>query len=245
MSKDFIKINDSNSLTWKVENSIKEAIISGKYQPGDQLPGEIELSSQFGVSRPVVREAIRSLKSRNFLEVRRGKGGGSYVSDLNKLFFKENFSDLIRLNQIKVDHLVHARLFLEPEVVKLAVANITEQDLSMLRDNFLEAESATDVDKRVRLNGQFHRLIGRSCKNPLYSILMDNIMDFYEAYIRVVKPVTEILTNPGDHQKIYKAIADRDVEKSIKLTKLHITTTIDKMIKMEKTYLDLVDKQSE
>jgi len=243
MSKDFNKINDSNSLSWKVENSIKEAIISGRYQPGEQLPGEIELSSQFGVSRPVVREAIRSLKSRNFLEVRRGKGGGSYVSDLNELFFKENFADLIRLDQIKVDHLVHARLFLEPEVVKLAVANATEQDLSMLKNNRLESEGAKDIDTRVRLNGQFHRLIGRSCKNPLYSILMDEIMDFYEAYIRVVKPVTEILANAGDHQKIYNAIAERDVEKSIKLTKLHITTTIDKMIKMEKTYLDLVNNE--
>jgi len=245
VTQNFEKINDSNSLSWKVENSIKEAIISGRYQPGEQLPGEIELSSQFGVSRPVVREAIRSLKSRNFLEVRRGKGGGSYVSDLNQLFFKENFADLIRLNQVKVDHLVHARLFIEPEVVKLAVANATDQDLSLLKDNLLESESAANIDTRIRLNGQFHKLIGRSCKNPLYSILMDNIMDFYEAYIRVVKPVTEILTNPGDHQKTYKAIAERDVEKSVKLTKLHITTTIDKMIKMEKTYLDLVDKQPE
>ena len=245
MSKDFKKINDSNSLSWKVENSIKEAIISGKYQPGDQLPGEIELSSQFGVSRPVVREAIRSLKSRNFPEVRRGKGGGSYVTDLNELFFKENFADLIRLKQIKVDHLVHARLFLEPEVVKLAVANITEQDLSMLKNNLLESEGAKDIDTRVRLNGQFHKLLGRSCKNPLYSILMNNIMDFYEAYIRVIKPVTEILANAGDHRKIYNAMAERDVEKLVKLTKLHITTTIDKMIKMERTYLDLVDKQPE
>lgn len=80
MNKSFSKINDTNSLSWKVEKIIKEAIISGTYQPGEQLPGEIDLSNQFGVSRPVVREAMKSLKSRGFLDIRRGKGGGEATS---------------------------------------------------------------------------------------------------------------------------------------------------------------------
>jgi len=243
MSKDFKNINDANSLSWKVEKAIKEAIISGKYQSGEQLPGEIELSNQFGVSRPVVREAIKSLKSRCFLEIRRGKGGGSYISDLNQLFFKENFADLIRLNRIKVDHLVQARLFLEPEVVKLSVVNATDQDLHTIKNNLLEFDETTDTDIRVRLSSEFHKLIGRSCGNPLYSILMDSIMDFYEAYIRVIKPATEILNNVEDHPRIFDAMAKRDAENAIRLVKRHITTTIDRMIKMEKTYLRLVKKQ--
>jgi DNA-binding FadR family transcriptional regulator len=75
MPKNFNRINDAESLSWKVEKAIKEAIISGTYQPREQLPGEIDLSNQFGVSRPVVREAMKSLKSRGFLEIKRGKGG--------------------------------------------------------------------------------------------------------------------------------------------------------------------------
>ena len=93
MPKNFSRISDAESLSWKVEKAIKEAIISGTYQPREQLPGEIVLSNQFGVSRPVVREAMKSLKSRGFLEIKRGKGGGSYVSNLDQLFFKENFTD--------------------------------------------------------------------------------------------------------------------------------------------------------
>jgi GntR family transcriptional repressor for pyruvate dehydrogenase complex len=244
MPKNFSRINDAESLSWKVENAIKEAIISGTYQSREQLPGEIELSNQFGVSRPVVREAIKSLKSRGFLEIRRGKGGGSYVSDLDQLFFKENFADLIRLKKIRVDDLVQARLFIEPEVVKLVVANATDQDLDKIHKNLIEFEEATDPDIRDRLVNEYHKLIGRFCGNPLYSVLMDSIMDFYEAYMRVIKPSSELLDNIGDHSKIFQAIKERDTEKAVRLTKRHITTTIDYMIKLEKTYLKLVEKQS-
>jgi GntR family transcriptional repressor for pyruvate dehydrogenase complex len=244
MPKVFSRINDANSLSWKVEKAIKEAIISGTYQPREKLPGEIELSNQFGVSRPVVREAMMSLKSRGFLEIRRGKGGGSYVSNLDQLFFKENFTDLIRLKKIQVDDLVQARLFIEPEVVKLVVANATEQDLNKIQKNLIEFEETTDPDIRARLVTEYHKLIGRPCGNPLYSVLMDSIMDFYEAYMRVIKPSSQLLNNIEDHSKIYQAIKERDTEKAVKLTKRHITTTIDNMIKMEKTYLRLVEKQS-
>ncbi|MBN2059479.1 MAG: FadR family transcriptional regulator [Deltaproteobacteria bacterium] len=244
MSHEFKKINDTKSLYGKVEKAVKESILSGKFQTGEQLPGEIELSSQFGVSRPVIREAIKSLNSRGFLEIRRGKGGGSYVSDLSHLFFKENFADLIRLNRVKVDHLVNARLLLEPEVVKLSVMNAIDLDLYKIKNNLLESQMTEDIDKRVSLNGEFHKLIGRSCGNPLYSILMDSIMDFYEAYLRVIKPVTEVLTNVDDHPKIYNAIEKRDAEKAIMLTRRHIKSTIEKMIKLEKTYLKLVAEQS-
>ncbi len=244
MSKNFSKISDSNSLSWKVEKAIKEAIISGTYQPREQLPGEIDLSNQFGVSRPVVREAMKSLKSRGFLEIKRGKGGGSYVSNLDQLFFKENFTDLIRLKKIQVDDLVQARLFIEPEVVKLVVANATDQDLNKIQKNLIEFEETTDPDIRERLVTEYHKLIGRPCGNPLYSVLMDSIMDFYEAYMRVIKHPSQQLNNIEDHSKIYQAIKERDTEKAVRLTKRHITTTVDNMIKMEKTYLRLVQKQS-
>ena len=244
MPKNFSRINDANSLSWKVEKAIKEAIISGTYQPREQLPVEIELSNQFGVSRPVVREAMKSLKSRGFLEIRRGKGGGSYISDLDQLFFKENFTDLIRLKKIQVDDLVQARLFIEPEVVKLVVANATDQDLNKIQKNLIEFEETTDPDIRARLVTEYHKLIGRSCGNPFYSVLMDSIMDFYEAYMRVIKPPSQLLNNIEDHSKIYQAIKERDTEKAVRLTKRHITTTVDNRIKMEKTYLRLVEKQS-
>ncbi|HZU16950.1 MAG TPA: GntR family transcriptional regulator, partial [Candidatus Dormibacteraeota bacterium] len=60
----------------EVVAQIREAIFSGRYQPGDRLPTERELSRQFGVSRVTVRDALRALEAAGLIEVRVGGQGG-------------------------------------------------------------------------------------------------------------------------------------------------------------------------
>ena len=244
MAEDFIKIKDSTSLPTKVEKLIKEAIIAKKYLSGEQLPGEIELSKKLGVSRSVVREAIKSLCSLGFLEIRRGINSGTYVSDLNKLYFKENFVDLIRLGRLSIKELTQARLFLEPEVVRLTIENATEQDLELINQNLKDYDSADGIDQKVSLGGLFHKLIAKACGNPLYSFFMDSIMDFSEAFIKTTQPETKAVGNTHEHKGIFEAIKNRDAEKAYKLTVHHINVSITEMQKMEKTYLRLLEKGS-
>jgi GntR family transcriptional regulator, transcriptional repressor for pyruvate dehydrogenase complex len=244
MSANFTKITDSTSLSAKVEESIKEAILSRKYRSGEQLPGEIELTKQFGVSRSVVREAIKSLRSIGFLEIRRGVNSGTYVSDLNKLYLKENFSDLIRLRRLSVNHLTQVRLFLEPEVVRLAITEATENDLALIEQNIQEWDSCEDTKQRVFLGGFFHTLIGRACGNPLYSILMENIMDFSEAFVLTTQPDTRIIGTSHEHTFIFQAIKNKDFDKAEKLTTQHIISSVEVMQELEKKYLELLEMQS-
>ena len=62
-----------------VVEQLREAIYSGRIRPGDRLPGERQLSEEFGVGRPTLREALRSLEAVGIIEVRPGKSGGSYA----------------------------------------------------------------------------------------------------------------------------------------------------------------------
>ena len=62
-----------------VLEQLREAILSGRIRPGDRLPGERQLCESFGVGRPTLREALRSLEATGLIEVRPGKGGGSYA----------------------------------------------------------------------------------------------------------------------------------------------------------------------
>jgi GntR family transcriptional regulator len=64
----------SSTLYTKVEETIAEAIASGEYRPGDQLPIEDALLQRFEVSRITVRRAIQNLVQRGLLEIRRGRG---------------------------------------------------------------------------------------------------------------------------------------------------------------------------
>lgn len=61
-------------LSEKIANNITELISKGYYKPGDKMPNEIQLSEELSISRATLREAIKSLESRNILEVRRGIG---------------------------------------------------------------------------------------------------------------------------------------------------------------------------
>jgi GntR family transcriptional repressor for pyruvate dehydrogenase complex len=62
------------SLVSRVGESLRTAIASGQYSPGDKLPSEVELTETHGVSRTVVREAVAALRSDGLVEVRQGAG---------------------------------------------------------------------------------------------------------------------------------------------------------------------------
>lgn len=61
-------------LSEKIAENIGKSIVGGFYKIGDQMPNEMELSEELGISRATLREAIKILISRNVLEVRRGIG---------------------------------------------------------------------------------------------------------------------------------------------------------------------------
>lgn len=63
----------------QVADQLLGLIISGELTPGTRLPSEVDLASQFGVSRTTVREALRILATRNLIESRRGVSGGHFV----------------------------------------------------------------------------------------------------------------------------------------------------------------------
>src|SRR5687767_2207765 len=63
-----------STLAGRVTDQIKNIIVSGQKLPGDRMPPERELARQFGVSRTVVREAVRSLMAQGLLEVYAGSG---------------------------------------------------------------------------------------------------------------------------------------------------------------------------
>ena len=58
----------------RVFDFFREALLSGRFRPGDRLPAERELAQQLGVGRPLLREAMRSLAMLGLLDIRHGSG---------------------------------------------------------------------------------------------------------------------------------------------------------------------------
>lgn len=228
-----------NSLYEEIFEILKEAILSGGYQSGEALPSEVELSNQLGVSRTVVREAIRSLQSRGFLEIRRGAKGGVYVLDLNQSTICENLADLIMARKITINHLAQARMYLEPEVSRLTAIHATTKDLESMENAIEEYERTQDKEKIITLNTRFHLCVGKACGNPFYSILMEVIMGFTEQFVRTIKPITHIIHRQGEHREILEAIKQHNPNEAMEITIHHISYINNEMRKLEEKYLEL------
>ncbi len=237
----FRTIKRTTNLYEDVVAEVKEAILSGKYQPGETLPSEAELTRQLGVSRPVIREALRHLQSRGFLEIRRGTKGGAFVCDLQKLTFVADIADLIRFRKISVDHLAQVRMYIEPEVCRLAAVNATNQDLIRMRTLLKGYKTIKNRTKLDLMYSEFHRLVGRACGNPIFSLIMESILDFTDGFIKTIKPVSKIIHRDDDHDDILKALEARDAEAAAEVACRHAAHILGEMKKLEEVYIELLN----
>lgn len=69
----FATVSRDSRLVAKVAGSLTDAIVSGRFPPGARLPAEAELGTQLGVSRTVVREAVRILEARGLVTLTSGR----------------------------------------------------------------------------------------------------------------------------------------------------------------------------
>ena len=94
----------------RLSDDIADVILSmitveKKYNPGDKLPNEMELSEQLGVSRITLREAIRILVTANVLEIKRGKGNCIYYH-IGKIAGKERVFIISDLFPVTTNYIV-------------------------------------------------------------------------------------------------------------------------------------------
>ena len=109
---------------------IAEKIKSGDLHVGDRLPSERELAAQMRISRPTLREAVRTLAEAGVLDVRRGQSGGIFVS--SELIPRELVRSRQAIRVSEVAGVLEARRLLEPRVAQLAAVHASEDDFAAL-----------------------------------------------------------------------------------------------------------------
>ena len=139
--------------------SIGERIRDGRLSPGDKLPTEAAIMTEFAVSRTVVREAISRLQASGLVETRHGIG--TFVLGLG-----EPSGFRIAPEQVATLHEVIAmlelRIGVETEAAALAAQRRSEGDLQAMRVALAEVTAAVEAGRdAVEADFQFHQ-IGRA-----------------------------------------------------------------------------------
>jgi GntR family transcriptional repressor for pyruvate dehydrogenase complex len=172
----FPRVEREPRLSDKVADLLLETIVARRLAPGERLPSERELGEQFGVSRTVIREAVRALAAKGVIDVRTGSGlrvaavDSSNVSESMSLFLRGSST----LDYPKVHEV---RAMLEVEVAGLAAVRATEEDVARMRETCELVETEEDVDAASVHDVEFHRAIARATHNELHLLLLDSIGD--------------------------------------------------------------------
>ena len=149
-----------------IATKITELITSADLKPGDRLPTEHELSEQLGVSRTVVREAVKVLVATGLVYTRRGSG--LYVA--NKASLQTMMLDtLTTADPTQVISLYEFRLTIEPPAARLAAERITPHALRELREVVSLNQRSAETQQRRQWSesdAAFHRVIAEATHNP-------------------------------------------------------------------------------
>jgi GntR family transcriptional regulator, transcriptional repressor for pyruvate dehydrogenase complex len=219
----FGRVEREPRLSDKVAELMRETIIGHQLTPGTPLPSERELGEQFGVSRTVIREAVRALAAKGIVEVR--TGSGLRVASVDEATALESLTWYIRGGQFVYSKVHEVRSAIEVEMAGLAAERRTDDQLRGLLDAHKRFQQALDdVEEATLADLDFHALIGRATQNDLFPALLASIG---EALIEVRR---ETLAGGSGkktvaaHAKILAAIRRGDAEAAREAMREHLST---------------------
>ena len=172
--KNFPKIK-FQSRTDLVVDKIANSIINGELSDGELLPPENQLCEIFGVSRSILREAIRALVSKGLVEVKQGYG--TFVRLPKIEVPEEAVRNYLMTNPFSLLQLMEVRTPIEVEVARLAAERREEKHLDSMEKSFqIMSTDSNSVEEYANADEAFHKAIIDASGNPLFGIMIHSIM---------------------------------------------------------------------
>lgn len=213
----------------RVYDQISVRIASGEFKPNTKLPSEHDLAAMFGVSRPILRDALERLRSEGVIASR--QGAGSYVRDRNTstLAFSpvETIADIQRCYEF--------RLTIEPVAAYVAALR-HDQDALRKMQNALDLLQDATRNQRHREDADFsfHLAISEAANNHYFSSTMQALrehiyvgMHMHGLSLLGAKPKLQKVLD--EHRGIYQAIVDGRAEDAGQAMRKHLEGSRDRL----------------
>jgi GntR family transcriptional regulator, transcriptional repressor for pyruvate dehydrogenase complex len=194
---------------------IRRYVARADLQPGDRIGTEQELASEFGVSRPTVREALRLLSSSHLVRAARGPRGGIFVastpSEGMSRTMSESIATMLETKTISLGSLVDARIQIEVPLAGLAARNATVDTLLRLDAAIAEQEGKHPASDAFRLaDACFHRTIAAAAGNELLQAFASWTLDVLQpSLVEKLGDAIDGETIVQQHREILRAIRRR------------------------------------
>jgi GntR family transcriptional regulator, transcriptional repressor for pyruvate dehydrogenase complex len=206
----------------KVVRRILDLVKAGNLKAGDRLPAERELVKIFNVSRPSLREAMRSLSILGVIESH--QGGGAFVSNLDAKSLLAPLEFFLGLSQSNVEDVFDSRRLIEVEIVRRAAVRVSDDDLAKLDQMLAAQDEVVDDPIGFRiLDSEFHEKLGSLGGSPVLERLTASL---YNMGLDVRRRATEmpevVVRSCEDHRAIVQALRRRDPDAAAAAMTLHL-----------------------
>ncbi|KRR21494.1 GntR family transcriptional regulator [Bradyrhizobium lablabi] len=202
----------------KVFAFLRKRLIAGSLKPGDRLIAERELASQLGVSRPIVREALRALTMLGIVEIRDRIGTVVTRPDISVL--NDFFTFALAQQAGMVDDVMQARIAIECQAIRLACERASITDFERLQRELARiAETIDEADAGGIADFEFHRAIVLASRSETLVVLHNSMAGLLTQFHRTRRELVQAFPSMktyliDDHRRIFEAVVARDPERA-------------------------------
>lgn len=216
-----------------VANRIRKAIITGQLSEGERLPHEAQLTEDFGVSRPTIRETIRILESEGLIYVVRGAKGGARIRAPGPEHIARSMGIALQAKGVTIGDLFAARSMIEPPAAREAARIGSQETIDILSAQIAKQRSlAGNSEALAPAIAEFHLLLLECSENltmsivgrALYDVSALHIQTYYKKHEETPIDGRAYLVEIGfkSQEKLVGLIRDKKPEEAAEHWKKHM-----------------------
>ena len=201
------------NLSDRVAHHLMDHIRTNRLASGERLPSEVRLSADLKISRGIVREAYRALRSAGILEISNGRS--PRVGALRSTAFVHLLQHALATQQASPEQALDLRAAIEVHAAELAAEKRSADDIEVLTRAVRGMKRARrDIDLFVRHDVRFHECLGAATGNPLFAVIASALSEAMAVSVRAGMESrsnqAQVLRVVESHQDIVDAIIASD-----------------------------------
>ncbi|MGW1024331.1 FadR/GntR family transcriptional regulator [Streptomyces sp. NPDC002577] len=214
-------------LAAQIARRIEADVMQRGWPVGESLGSEQDLREHYGVSRSVLREAVRLVEHHQVARMRRGPGGGLIVCAPDAGPATRSIVIYLEYIGTSVTDLLHARQLLEPIAAGLATQRLTEEGIDTLRAT-LDDELAQPDEPGEGALDPLHPVLGRLSGNPVLQLYIDVLTRLTARYAHTSRRIAKAevqsaaTTSREAHRTIVEAVISGDGARAQTLLTSHL-----------------------
>lgn len=217
-------------LASRIYEDLLQDIAMNRFEDGQKLPSEAALCDRFGVSRPVLREALVRLKSEGLIVTR--QGSGSFVRRPRNITLQAGAS----MNAADIIRSLEFRMAVETEATYLAAKRRSKKDIETIAAAAEEFDRITTA-REIGINSdfRFHLSIAIASHNDLFVSSLWKIHrtighELTLINLSAAKSAARKKEVKDQHHRIWAAIRDGDAEAAAETARRHVTLALERII---------------